>query len=212
MQSATGSRSGPSQGPDSAVLQQQAGSLAGTAAERVAGVVLGCGGIGAPSSALRLYDRGEGMVLTSRPADLEALHLSAVSGGGGEALYLQGTVAGAAATRFRRQSGGDALRLVMAKNMGPWLRAFSTSRWKVEGEPGEVRRQVAPLGGGAVFCGGNAAPAAATKRATGTACGIPGRGGAGGPESGAQAAAQEEPPASVWSLCQHLVRAAALRR
>ena len=86
------------------------------------------------SSALRLYDRGEGTVLTVRPADLEALHLSALSGDGGEALYLQGTVAGAAATRFRRQSRGDALRLVMAENMGPWLRAFSTSRWKVEGD------------------------------------------------------------------------------
>ena len=57
-----------------------------------------------------------------------------MSGDGGDALYLQGTVAGAAATRFRRQSGGDALRLVMAENMGPWLRAFSTSRWKVEGD------------------------------------------------------------------------------
>ena len=86
------------------------------------------------SSALRLYDRGEGTVLTVRPADLEALHLSALSGDGGEALYLQRTVAGAAATRFCRQSGGDALRLVMAENMGPWLRAFSTSRWKVEGD------------------------------------------------------------------------------
>ena len=154
------------------------------------------------SLALRLYDRGEGTVLTVRTADLEALHLSALSGNGGEALYLQGTVAGGAATRFRRQSGGDALRLVMAENMGLWLRAFSTSSWKV----------VAPLGGGAVSCGGNAAPAAATKRATGTACGIPGRGGEAGSESGAQAAAQEEPPASVWRLCQHSVRAAAIRR
>ena len=86
------------------------------------------------SSALRLYDRGEGTVLTVRPADPEALHHSAQSSDGGDALYLQGTVAGAAATRFRRQSGGDALRLVMAENMGPWLRAFSTSRWKVEGD------------------------------------------------------------------------------
>ena len=86
------------------------------------------------SSALRLYDRGVGTVFTVRPADLEALHLSALSGDGGEALYLQGTVAGAAATRFRRQSGGDASRLVMAENMGPWLRAFSTSRWEVEGD------------------------------------------------------------------------------
>ena len=86
------------------------------------------------SSALRLYDRAEGTVLTVRPADLEALHLGALSGDGGMALYLQGTVAGSAAMRFRRQSGGDALRLVMAENMGPWLRAFSTSRWKVEGD------------------------------------------------------------------------------
>ena len=70
----------------------------------------------------------------SAPPTWKAVHLSALSGDGGEALYLQGTVAGAAATRFRRQSGGDALRLVMAENMGPWLRAFSTSRWKVEGE------------------------------------------------------------------------------
>ena len=73
-------------------------------------------------------------MLTVRPANLEALHLNALSADGGEALYLQGTVAGAAATRFRRQSGGDALRLVMAENMGPWLRAFSKSRWKVEGD------------------------------------------------------------------------------
>ena len=86
------------------------------------------------SSALRLYDRGEGTVLTVRPADLEALHLGALSGDGGTAVYLQGTVVGSAAMRFRRQSGGDALRLVMAENMGPWLRAFSTSTWKVEGD------------------------------------------------------------------------------
>ena len=86
------------------------------------------------SSALRLYDRGEATVLTVRPADPEALHLGALSGGGGTVLYLQGTVAGSAAMRFRRQSGGDALRLVMAENMGPWLRAFSTSRWKAEGD------------------------------------------------------------------------------
>ena len=73
-------------------------------------------------------------MLTVRPANLEARHLSALSRDGCEALYLQGTVAGAAATRFCRQSGGDALCLVMAENMGPWLRAFSTSRWKVEGD------------------------------------------------------------------------------
>ena len=86
------------------------------------------------SSALRLYDRVEDTVLTVRPADLEALHLGVLSGDGGAALHLQGTVTGAAATRFRRQSGRDALRLVMAENMGLWLRAFSTSRWKVEGD------------------------------------------------------------------------------
>ena len=73
-------------------------------------------------------------MLTVRPADLEALHLGALSGDGGTALYLQGNVVGSAAVGFRRQSGGDALRLVMAENMGPWLRAFSTSRWKVEGD------------------------------------------------------------------------------
>ena len=86
------------------------------------------------SSALRLCGRGEGTVLTVRPGDLEALHLSALSVDGGEALYLQGTVAGAAVTRLRRQSGGDTLCLVMAEKMGTWLRAFSTSRWKVEGD------------------------------------------------------------------------------
>ena len=86
------------------------------------------------SSAVRLYDRGEGTVLTVSPADLEALHLGALSGDGGTALYLQGAVVGSAAMRFRRQSGGDALRPVLAENMGLWLRAFSTSRWKVEGD------------------------------------------------------------------------------
>ena len=86
------------------------------------------------SSALCLYDRGEGTVLTVLFADLEALHLGALSGEEVAALYLQETVTGAAATRFRLQSGGDSLRLAMADNMGPWLRAFSTSRWKVEGD------------------------------------------------------------------------------
>ena len=86
------------------------------------------------SSALRLYDRRERTVLTVRPADLEALHLGALSGNGGTALYLQGTVVCSAAMPFRRQSGGDALRLVMAENMGPWLQAFSMSRWNVEGD------------------------------------------------------------------------------
>ena len=86
------------------------------------------------SSALRLYDRREGTVLTVRPADLEALHLGALSGDEGAAPYLQGTMTGAAAARFRRQSGGDTLRLVMAENIRPWLRAFPTSSWMVEGD------------------------------------------------------------------------------
>ena len=71
---------------------------------------------------------------TVPPADLEPLHLGVLSGDRGTVLYLQGTVVGSAAVRFRRQSGGDALRLVRAENMGPWLRAFSTSRWKVKGD------------------------------------------------------------------------------
>ena len=62
------------------------------------------------------------------------MHLGALSGDETTALYLQGTVVGSAAMRFRRQSGGDALRQVMAENMGPWLRALSTSRWKVGGD------------------------------------------------------------------------------
>ena len=41
---------------------------------------------------------------------------------------------GSAGVRFRRHYGGDAFRLVMAENMAPWLRAFSTSRWKIEGD------------------------------------------------------------------------------
>ena len=86
------------------------------------------------SLALRLYDRGEGTALTVRPASLEALHLRALSGDGGTALYLQGTLVGLAAMRFRRQSGRDALRLVNAENMGQWLPALSTSRWEVEGD------------------------------------------------------------------------------
>ena len=86
------------------------------------------------SSALRVFDRGEGTALTVRHADLEALHPGALSGEGGTALYLQGTVVGSAAMRFRRQSGEHALRLVMAENMGPWLWAFSTSKWKVGGD------------------------------------------------------------------------------
>ena len=134
MQGATRSRSGPPQGPGA---QSSSNRPAASLALLHSVWRAWCWVVAAlepHSSALRLYDRGEGTVLTVRPADLEALHLSALSGDGGEALYLQGTVAGAAATRFRRQSGGDALRLVIAENLGPWLRAFSASRWKVEGD------------------------------------------------------------------------------
>ena len=165
------------------------------------------------SSALRLYDRGEGTVLTVRPADLEALHLGALSGDGGTALYLQGTVVGSAAMRFRRQSGGDALRLVLAENMGPWLRAFSTPRWKVEGDREKFadawRRWVEEQ---FPIPGGDAAPAATTRRAAGSACGTSGRCGEAGSKGSAQAATQEEPLTSIWQLCQHTVRAAALQR
>ena len=57
------------------------------------------------SSALHLYSRGEGTVLTVRPANLEALNLGALSGDGGAARYRQGTGTGSAATRFCRQGG-----------------------------------------------------------------------------------------------------------
>ena len=164
------------------------------------------------SSALRLYDCGEGTVLTVRLADLEALRLGALSGDGGTALYLQGTLAGSAAMRFCRQSEGDALRLVMAVNMGIWLRAFPTSRWKVESDREKFadawRRWVEeqfPVGGmlhlpqpPSVPPIRPAAPPAAAARPA--------------PKGSAQAATREEPPTSVWRLCQHSVRATALRR
>ena len=67
-----------------------------------------------------------------RHANLEALHLSALSSDGGTALYLQGAVVGSAAVRFRRQYGEDAFRLVVAENMA--LQAFFMSRWKIEGD------------------------------------------------------------------------------
>ena len=54
------------------------------------------------SSALRVYDRGEGTALTVRSADLDALHLGALGGDRDTALYLQKNVVGSAALRFRR--------------------------------------------------------------------------------------------------------------
>ena len=112
------------------------------------------------SSALRMYDRGEDTGLTVRPADLEALHLLVLSSDGCTASYLQGTVVGSAAVHFPRQRGGDAFRLAMVENMAPWLRAFSTSRWKVEGRREKfadawrqwVEEQF-PVGGGFSTCG-----------------------------------------------------------
>ena len=70
-------------------------------------------------SALRVYYFGENTALMIYPADLEAVHLGVLSGDGGTALYLQGTAVGSTAVRFCRQSGGDALRPVMAENMAP---------------------------------------------------------------------------------------------
>ena len=83
------------------------------------------------SSVLRMYHRGRAPELTIRPVDVEALHLSYLSGDGGTALYLHRTLVGSAALRFRRHYGGDAFRLFMAETMAPWLRAFSNSRWTV---------------------------------------------------------------------------------
>ena len=60
--------------------------------------------------------------------------------------------------------------------------------------------------------GGDAAPAATTRRAASSACGAPGRCGEAASKDSAPAATQEEPPTSVWQLCQRSVRAAALRR
>ena len=85
------------------------------------------------SSALRMYDHREATELTVRPAGLEDLHLSAMSGTGGTALYLHGTVVSSSGLRFRRHYGGDAFRLVMPKTMAPWLRAFCTTWWTLAG-------------------------------------------------------------------------------
>ena len=142
------------------------------------------------SSALHLYDRGGVPERALRPADLDALHLGTLGGDGSTALYLQGTVVGAAAPRYRRSYGGDALRVVLAEDMAPWHRA-SLASVDYRGRPGEVRRCVAPVGGGAVSRGGDDALAATAQCATWPA-GCPcGRRGEGSPESGAEAGPQE---------------------
>ena len=86
------------------------------------------------ASALRVYDRGGAPELALRPADLEALHLGTQVGDGSTALYLQGRLVGAPAPRYPRSYGRDALRLVMAEDMAPWLRAITGPRWTVAGE------------------------------------------------------------------------------
>ena len=52
----------------------------------------------------------------------------------GTALFLQGTLVGAAALGFRRHYGGKAFHLAMAEAMAPWLPAFCGSRWTVAGD------------------------------------------------------------------------------
>ena len=150
------------------------------------------------SSALRVYDRGENTALTIRPTHLEALHLGALSGDGGTALYLQGTVVGSAAVSFHRQSGGDYLHLVMPENMGLWLRAFSAYSWKVEGDRETFaeawRRWVEdqfPVGGMLHL---PQPPSMPSPRPAAP----PGRRGKAGSEGSAKAASQEEPPPPAW--------------
>ena len=86
------------------------------------------------SFALHLYDRGGVPERAIRPADLEALHLVTLSGEGGTTLFLQCTLVGATAVRFRTSDGGDAFHLVMAETMAPWIRALSDSRSTVAGD------------------------------------------------------------------------------
>ena len=78
---------------------------------------------------LGLSHRGGVPQLDLRPADLEAVHLGALSGNDSTALYLQGMVVGAAALRYRKGQGRDTFRLVKAQAMASWLRALSSS-WR----------------------------------------------------------------------------------
>ena len=128
------SRGGPFAGVGGAVVEQLAGGVPCNAARWAAGPVLGHSGAGGVPSAPRMYDRGGAPELTIRLADSEALHLRSLSGDVGIAAYLQGTLVGLAALRFRKHYGGDAPRLVMAEAMTPWLRAFFHSRWTVAGD------------------------------------------------------------------------------
>ena len=96
------------------------------------------------SSALRLYHRVEGTVLTVRPADLEALHLGALSGDKG---------GGAVPPRDRDGCGRDALPPAERRGCPPpshggehWAVAPGVLHVQVEGrgQLGEVRRRLAP--------------------------------------------------------------------
>ena len=152
------------------------------------------------SFALRLYDRGEATELTVRAADLEAPHLSALSSDGSAALYLQGTVAGSAAVRFRRQYGGNAFHLVMAENMTPWPRAFSTSRWKIGGDRERFAygwRRLLEEQFPAVGMVHLPRPPSVSPVRPAPPCG---RCGESGPESSTKATPQEGPPPTVWQL------------
>ena len=77
------------------------------------------------------------------------------------------------------------------------------------GRPGEARRRLAPLGGGAVSRGGDAAPAAATKRAAGSACGTPGHCGEANPKAAPKPPPKRSPPpqygayANIRYVLQH---------
>ena len=152
------------------------------------------------SSALRICDRGQATELMVRLANLEALHHGALSGEGGTMLYLQGTVVGSAAIRFRRQYGGDAFSLVMTESMALWLQAFSTFRWKVAGDRETFADAWRRLVVGHFQAVGNAAPATATECVAGPASRPCGRGREVGPEGSAEAPPQKGPPSAVWQL------------
>ena len=211
MQGAAGSGGGPP-GTGSAVLQQQASSLDGTAAQWVAGVVLGRSGAGTPllgTAPLRSRGGHGAHGPPRRP--------------GGPAPWCSEWERrhGAVSPRDRGRLGRDALppakrRRCPPPGLGGEHGAVAPGVLHVQvegrGRPGEVRRRLAPLGGGAVSREGDATPAGTTRRATGSACGTPGCRGEAGSEDSAQAATQEEPPTSVWQLYQHSVRTAALQR
>ena len=97
--------------------------------------------LGSHSCMLRMYDHGGVPGLAIRPADLDALHLGTLSDGGGTALFLQWTLAAAAALRCCRNYGGNAFRLVMAETMEPWLCAFVApgGPWRATGRSSPMR-------------------------------------------------------------------------